>query len=124
MASHIYAIGGWHHTFTPMRGGIVPQGGGETHSGRRQSNALDLEGGQGLACLAVPCLVFASHISLGAGRLSFPCFTSSPDTFCPWLLWFVLAWLAMLCAFAQSHRVDNCGFQVGVLVLLPATPSI
>jgi hypothetical protein len=124
---HIDAIVGWHHTFTPLRGGIThlrhcgvashihaiagwhhyTEGGGETYSGRHHSNALDLEGGQGHACLAVPCLVLL-HIttSFPAGRLSFPCLTSFRSTlvFRP----YVLSVASVICAGVACHAVCNC----------------
>jgi hypothetical protein len=126
---HIDAIVGWHHTFTPLRGGIThlrhcgvashihaiagwhhyTEGGGETYSGRHHSNALDLEGGQGHAC-------FASHhyiISSGEIIISVPYIVSlntclpsvrSVRCFCD------LCWRGLPCCVQLlSHRVDNCG---------------
>jgi hypothetical protein len=117
---HIDAIVGWHHTFTPLRGGIthsrhcgvasLRKGEGKPILADTRAMPLILRGGRGM--LVLPFLVLFCFTSYHSQRGDYHYFRFADHfvfrTFCPCFCG--LCWRGMLChALLPSHRVDSCG---------------
>jgi hypothetical protein len=132
---HIDAIVGWHHTFTPLRGGIthsrhcgvasLRKGEGKPILADTRAMPLILRGGRGM--LVLPFLVLFCFTSYHSQRGDYHYFRFAEHfvfrTFCPLLLWFVLAWHAVCNCLHIVWTAVELFWCVWTMLVLPATPS-